>query len=336
MNILKRNLIILLVAMLLMTVTLTGCMSTSSQALSDDTSEDNASDQQTLGTLRLSVDNTPMVEIDFDAEGLVLSLKVAGEEGEEVVLGYGACAGLTCREVACGLVVNMREAGYFDGEDGIQKKIVLELVAGSQCPDDSFLEDIVEGVTKTVEGFNQPVVSARPTPAPVATENPQPVETTTPAVVVIPVDTEHISLEEAKAVALTKLGITMAIFTKEEYDAFVQEYELELTVDGREYAYTISAVNGDILEEKWENVDMAQPTPAPNASTLIGVAAAREQALKHAKLTGKTVTYKEAKLDKEDGRYVYELEFVYGGMEYEYEIDAQTGFILESDVEKAD
>ncbi len=38
-------------------------------------------------------------------------------------------------------------------------------------------------------------------------------------------------------------------------------------------------------------------------------------------------------LERENGRLVYDGEIVFGGMEYEFEIDAQTGDILEMEVE---
>ena len=37
--------------------------------------------------------------------------------------------------------------------------------------------------------------------------------------------------------------------------------------------------------------------------------------------------------DDDDGRIVYEIEFVCGGFEYEYEIDASNGNIIKSEKE---
>ena len=49
------------------------------------------------------------------------------------------------------------------------------------------------------------------------------------------------------------------------------------------------------------------------------------------------VVFEKAKREKDDGRWIYEVEFfVEGVSEYEYEIDAATGEILEEDVEDWD
>ncbi|MBQ1934111.1 MAG: PepSY domain-containing protein, partial [Clostridia bacterium] len=39
-------------------------------------------------------------------------------------------------------------------------------------------------------------------------------------------------------------------------------------------------------------------------------------------------------LDKDDGKYVYEVSFKKDGVEYDYEIDAASGKIIEFDSEK--
>ena len=65
----------------------------------------------------------------------------------------------------------------------------------------------------------------------------------------------------------------------------------------------------------------------------IGLSKAKSIVLKDAGLTGKKVTYSEAQLEKDDGRFIYDLEFRYGSKKYEYEVDAYTGKILEKDVE---
>ncbi|MCD8376547.1 MAG: PepSY domain-containing protein, partial [Oscillospiraceae bacterium] len=59
--------------------------------------------------------------------------------------------------------------------------------------------------------------------------------------------------------------------------------------------------------------------------------AAQEAALAHAGLTASQVTKLKVELDREDG--VYEVDFKYNGMEYEYEINAYTGAVVGYDVD---
>lgn len=61
----------------------------------------------------------------------------------------------------------------------------------------------------------------------------------------------------------------------------------------------------------------------------IGMEAAKNIALSKAGLNEQDGSWKEEKRDRENGRIVYELEFVSGDMEYDFEIDAQHGKILE-------
>lgn len=56
-----------------------------------------------------------------------------------------------------------------------------------------------------------------------------------------------------------------------------------------------------------------------------------EAALKHASLQKADVMMKKAKIDHENGRLVYEVEFLHNGIEYEYDIDTVTGAILKFD-----
>lgn len=68
-----------------------------------------------------------------------------------------------------------------------------------------------------------------------------------------------------------------------------------------------------------------------NSQASITVEQAKEIALNHAGQTADAVSFEKAKSDYDDGRAVYEIEFRAGTTEYEYEIDAQTGDILEYD-----
>lgn len=58
---------------------------------------------------------------------------------------------------------------------------------------------------------------------------------------------------------------------------------------------------------------------------------ARQAALNHAKLTAEKVTFLKTKLDTDDGRTIYEVEFFSDKTEYEYDIDATTGKVLKSE-----
>jgi uncharacterized membrane protein YkoI len=60
----------------------------------------------------------------------------------------------------------------------------------------------------------------------------------------------------------------------------------------------------------------------------IGRKAAKRIALNHAGANEAAVRKYDSKVDKDDSRIVYEIEFVYADMEYEYQIDAFTGEIV--------
>lgn len=64
---------------------------------------------------------------------------------------------------------------------------------------------------------------------------------------------------------------------------------------------------------------------------LIGAKKAKQIALKDAKLKESDVVFVKAKLDKDDGKKVYEVEFYRNNKEYDYEIDAKSGKILSRD-----
>lgn len=76
--------------------------------------------------------------------------------------------------------------------------------------------------------------------------------------------------------------------------------------------------------------------PEPIKPELITKERALEIALSHAKLSEGDIVLKKAEIDRDDGRISYEIEFNAGGIEYEYEIDAQNGNIIDSEREKDD
>lgn len=68
----------------------------------------------------------------------------------------------------------------------------------------------------------------------------------------------------------------------------------------------------------------------------IGVSRAQEIALRHANISLNNADITSAHLDSDDGIILYEIEFISNGIEYEYEIDAETGTIISFESESSD
>ena len=147
---------------------------------------------------------------------------------------------------------------------------------------------------------------------------------------------QGISREKARSIALSDASLSAAdvTFTKTKLDPEdgMLMYEIEFVTAAAEYEYEIDAVTGAIRERSIETRATAQPA----ASSYIGVDQAKSIALKHAGLSAAEVSFTKAKLEKDDGLRKYEIEFIKGSTEYEYEIDAATGSVLEYDVERSE
>lgn len=127
-----------------------------------------------------------------------------------------------------------------------------------------------------------------------------------------------------------------------DYEHGAMVYEIEFDWNGREYEYEIDASTGEILEhkgeqegardgKKQENAKGDEAKGQPAGKDYIGEAKAKAAALAHAGLDGGSITEYECKLDKEDGRMVYEIDFKCGGFEYEYQIDAFSGVVVKQE-----
>lgn len=70
----------------------------------------------------------------------------------------------------------------------------------------------------------------------------------------------------------------------------------------------------------------------PKASTAeyIGIAAAKEAALNDAGVPAAQADFSSAGLDSKNGTFYYEINFTGNGIQYEYDIDAMTGVVIES------
>ena len=163
--------------------------------------------------------------------------------------------------------------------------------------------------------------------------------------------TQMIPMEEAQEAALKAADIEAAdadiSATTLSEVAGVACYKVEFTSGEYAYAYTINAETGAVMEmssqeqnaqasgTQTETADPAAPAPAQNATGTGTVdEAAQKIALEHAGVKAADATITKSKLDYEDGRQVYDIEWYAGGAKYDYEIATDTGEIISSAYEE--
>lgn len=169
--------------------------------------------------------------------------------------------------------------------------------------------------------------------------------------------TAKISMEQAQTAALDAANIEavdadISSATLSEV-AGVICYKVEFTSGDHAYSYSINAENGEVLEASYRDKNAAPAdstqtdtpasgattTPAqitPSTSTSTGAvdeAKAQEIALAHAGVNAADATITKSKLDYDDGRQVYELEWYSNGAKYDYEVAVATGEIVNSGYE---
>lgn len=171
-------------------------------------------------------------------------------------------------------------------------------------------------------------------------------------------DPEKVSkaLEEAADTAIKDAGVKKEDVTicklGTDYENGREVYVVEFLEEGKtKYEYEIATADGSIVfheKELWEKEDdfeyqgllhpeTAQEEKSGENAGEITKADAKRIALEDAGLAEQDVTIKKCKLDFDDGVKMYDVEFRNAeGYEYEYEIDAATGKILDKDVELDD
>ena len=146
-------------------------------------------------------------------------------------------------------------------------------------------------------------------------------------------DKSYIGNDAALSAALTHAGLSRDdvknIDIELDYEYGLMVYEVEFESGSAEYEYGIDARSGDIIwVENEDGYSFRQGRP-----DFISTDKAKAAALSHAGLNEAQVSRLLTELDHEDGRYVCEVEFKYGGYEYHYEIDAESGAVLEFEKE---
>ena len=152
-----------------------------------------------------------------------------------------------------------------------------------------------------------------------------------------------VSLKWSKAKGASKYQVYL-------YDTAAKKYVRKATVSGT--SATISGLKSGVTYKfkvraykaagnakyygDFSDSRSAKTTGKSTTSTskgYIGADKAKSIALKHAALSASKVRGLKAELDKDDGIMVYEVEFRYGNYEYDYEINAKTGAIIDYEKE---
>lgn len=152
----------------------------------------------------------------------------------------------------------------------------------------------------------------------------------------------ELTAQQAEAIALADAQLTLEEVTlrptKLDRDDGIPHWEVEFIHGDWEYDYDIHAQTGAILERSkdYEPKKQAAATPEKPTTTEppaeeITAEKAKSIALAHAGLTADQVTRLQVKKDRDDGIWIYEVEFHHGWLEYDYDIHAQTGKILSWD-----
>ena len=228
--------------------------------------------------------------------------------------------------------------------------LTLTLLAGCQSAN---ADPSVNANTPLIPLGNpsSPKASAAPMPTPPAAEPAAPTPAAEPAAPTpaaepaAPAAPQLLTAEEAEAIALADAQLTAeaVIFDRTELDLerSGKVYEVEFRSGDYEYDYEIQAETGEILRRDREYdpqkppvtekpvTPPAEPEPTEPVPQLLTAKEAEAIALVHAGLTAEEVIFEPTETDREKGKTVYEVEFRAGNWEYSYEIDAETGKILE-------
>lgn len=155
----------------------------------------------------------------------------------------------------------------------------------------------------------------------------------------------YIGIEKAKETAFSHAGVTdennvSKLEIEMDYEHGIMIYEVSFLYNGNKYNYDINANTGEITEAKSnpagdkekaeEEKNKSESGTDETGNAVISADEAKELAFSHAGVAAEQdIAGLEIERGKENGKTVYEIEFSYKSYEYEYEIDAATGEIIE-------
>ena len=167
--------------------------------------------------------------------------------------------------------------------------------------------------------------------------------------------TAFISKNEVKDIVADNMNVSSSdlYFESIDFELDNSVYEVEVYYQSRDYEYKIDAKEGKVIYTDFRNVNTNNQNNSSNGNnnnngnsnnsnsngqnSLNGVTAsitldeAKNIALTDAGLDINSVQFTREELEHDNHTLVYELEFFYNNIEYDYEINATTGDIISYD-----
>ena len=144
---------------------------------------------------------------------------------------------------------------------------------------------------------------------------------------------KYIGKEAAKVAAYKHAGISSSdvkkVVVKLDSDDGVANYDVEFRTETKKYEYEINATNGNVLDFETETIR----TTSITSTTYIGEAKAKSIACTHAGVSESEIALLKIVVDNDNGQKVYDIEFSANGYEYNYEINAVNGNIMDFEKE---
>ena len=149
----------------------------------------------------------------------------------------------------------------------------------------------------------------------------------------------EITESKAKEIALSDAGVAesdiLNIRIEKDYDDGKSVYDIDFYIQNKEYDYEIDAVSGEILSRDYdiENDFLDQPQAGTGTSVI-----SQDEAVNIvlSRVSGATAQNVYMNLETDDGYQKYEGQVRYNGMEYEFELNAENGNVLEWSEERED
>lgn len=282
---------------------------------------------------RVDIDVNPGVEIVTNKKNKVLDVQSTNKDGEIVIDGMDL-KNTELKVAVNALIGSMVQKGYIvDNSTGILVTVRNGDPDKAQKVKEEVLDDINFALYKNdlkANVMNQTLTDTVDA-SKFAKENNISVGK---AVFVLNLAAKDNSLD-AKELAKMKISEIAELVAKKGIDIRdIVDYD-----DDDSIWENISDAIEDIDEDVNENATVIKENESvysAGTKKQISVDEAKQIALAHANLAQKDVTFVKTKLDNEDNRIVYKIEFVISNIEYDYEIDAVSGEIISSDSDVED